>query len=184
MRVTKVQHTDNLNTFVSFLTNEEVREKLMMSKERIGRAYDELFSGYRLRAEDVLNEVVRVEFYAGLVIVDGIQFYSMCEHHFLPFFGTASVTYQPGQIITGLGKIARLVRDVHARRLQIQETMTRDIAQDMKRVLEAKGVFVKTRAKHLCMCSRGPADDVAETEVFYGIGSLENWWRRPEVREP
>jgi GTP cyclohydrolase I len=90
----------------------------------------------------------------------------------LPFFGTADVCYQPNKIITGLGKIVRLVRDVHARRLQIQEIMTRNIAEDMERVLGAKGVAVRTRAKHLCTCSRGPGDDTSWTEVNYAIGSL------------
>ena len=83
--------------------------------------------------------------------------------------------YQPGEIITGLGKIVRLARDVHGRRLQIQELMTRDIAEDIMRVLEAKGAFVVTKAKHLCMCSRGPKDDNSMTTVAYGVGTLENW---------
>jgi GTP cyclohydrolase I len=73
-----------------------------------------------------------------------------------------------------LGKIVRLVRDVHARRLQIQEIMSRDIAEDMMRVLQAKGVHVVTRAKHLCICGRGPGDDTAETVVSYATGSLSH----------
>jgi GTP cyclohydrolase I len=105
---------DNLKTVLGFVSNEYVRNRLHQSEERIRRAFDELFGGYDLRAEDVLNEVVRVENYAGPVTVQDISFYSFCEHHFAPFFGTASVTYQPGAIITGLGKIVRLVHDVHA----------------------------------------------------------------------
>jgi len=112
-----------------------------------------------MTADQILNNVVQVESYTGLVCVDQINFYSFCEHHFAPFFGTASVTYHPNKIITGLGKIVRLVRDVHARRLQIQEIMTRDIAEDIMRVLDAKGAYVVTTAKHMCMCSRGPGDD-------------------------
>jgi GTP cyclohydrolase IA len=164
----------DIKDLIGSISNAEVREKLMASKVRIAKAYGEIFSGYSLNADQVLNEVVRVEDYTGVVIVKDIQFYSMCEHHFLPFFGTALVAYQPGKIITGLGKIARLVRDVHARRLQIQELMTRDIARDMERVLGAAGVYVRTRAKHLCMCSRGPSDDGAETEVVFGLGTLSN----------
>jgi GTP cyclohydrolase I len=105
---------DNLKTVLGFVSNEYVRNRLHQSEERIRRAFDELFGGYDLRAEDVLNEVVRVENYAGPVTVQDISFYSFCEHHFAPFFGTESVTYQPGAIITGLGKIVRLVHDVHA----------------------------------------------------------------------
>lgn len=157
----------------AFPGGEVVAERLLASQDRIRRAFQELFSGYALKAEDVLNETIRVSDYAGLVKVESINFYTYCEHHFAPFFGVADVVYEPGEIITGLGKIVRLVHDVHARRLQIQETMTRDIALDVHRVLGAKGAFVRTRAKHLCMCSRGPSDDTVMTEVTYGVGTLE-----------
>lgn len=166
--------TDNLQQVFNFVTNEHVRQKLNLSADRIRRSFDEMFSGYQLKAEDVLNEVIQVERYTGLVSVHDINFYSVCEHHFAPFFGTVSVTYQPGKIITGLGKIVRLVHDVHARRLQLQETMTRDIAEDVVRVLDAAGARVVSRAKHLCMCSRGPKDDNALTTVVYGCGTLQS----------
>lgn len=169
--------TDNLNQLFSFVADESVREKLQRSEDRIRRSFAELFSGYSLRAEDVLNDVIRVTDYTGIVRVEKINFYSICEHHFAPFFGIASVTYEPREIITGLGKIVRLVHDVHARRLQIQETMTRDIAEDMMSVLNAKGAFVVTEARHLCMCSRGPSDDTAMTTVKYGCGSLRAAFR-------
>lgn len=167
--------SDNLSDLFSFISDSRISEKLRLSEHRIKKAFNELFSGYTLTAEDVLNDVVRVENYAGLVCVDQINFYSFCEHHFAPFFGTASVTYHPNQIITGLGKLVRLVRDVHARRLQIQEIMTKEIAEDIMRVLDAKGAYIVTRAKHLCMCSRGPKDDTAMTTVIYGCGTLEKW---------
>jgi GTP cyclohydrolase IA len=158
--------------------DENIAEKLRGSEDRIARSFSELFSGYKLKAEDVLNEVVQVSKYSGLVTVSDINFYSFCQHHFSPFFGKASVTYEPGRIITGLGKIVRLVRDVHARRLQVQELMTRDIAEDIMRVLKAKGAYVETRAKHLCICSRGPKDDTAEALVQYGCGSLANFLKK------
>ncbi len=166
---------NNLNKLFSFINNEVVSSKLANSEHRIRASFDILFGGYALKAEDILNDVVHVENYSGTVQVKGINFYSYCEHHFAPFFGTANVYYQPDQIITGLGKIVRLVKDVHARRLQIQELMTRDIAQDIFRVLGSKGVYVETTAKHLCICSRGPSDDTSETTVSFGIGSLEHW---------
>ena len=165
--------SDNLKTLFSFISDEAVRDKLLQSEDRIRRSFEELFSGYSLSASDILNDVVRVKDYTGHVEVHDIAFYSFCEHHFAPFFGTASVSYQPNEIITGLGKIVRLVRDVHGRRLQIQETMTKDIATDVSEILDAKGVLVRTTAKHMCMCSRGPKDDNSETTVVYGIGSLE-----------
>lgn len=166
---------DNLKQLFSFINNEEVRKKLQLSEHRIRKSYDEIFSGYSLKAEDVLNDVVHVKDYKGIVEVKNINFYTMCEHHFAPFWGKANVYYHPNEIITGLGKIVRLVRDVHARRLQIQEIMTKDIAEDIMNILDCKGVFVETTAKHLCMCSRGPNDDTAETTVVYGIGTMENW---------
>ncbi len=159
----------------SFIRNEEVRKKLALSHERIAKSFDELFHGYSLSAEGVLNEVVRVENYKGLVEVRNIQFYSMCEHHFAPFFGSVDIVYQPDKIITGLGKLVRLAKDVHGRRLQIQETMTKDICQDVMRVLGARGCYVRSRAKHLCICSRGPSDDLAESICSYAQGSLEHW---------
>jgi GTP cyclohydrolase I len=171
---------DNLKELFSFISNEEVRKKLHQSEHRIRKSYDELFSGYGIKAEDILNDVVQVENYTGIVEVKKINFYTFCEHHFAPFFGTANVYYQPDKIITGLGKIVRLVKDVHARRLQIQEIMTKDIAEDMMRVLKCKGVFVESTAKHLCICSRGPSDDTSETTVTYGVGTLENWLKTNE----
>lgn len=167
----------------SFIPNERVQNELAPSLDRISRAYGELFSGYELIAEDVLNETVRVKDYTGIVVVDRISFYTFCKHHFLPFFGEASVSYRPGQIITGLGKIVRLVRDVHARRLQIQELMAQDICEDMVRVLGVAGVEVKLRAKHLCMCSRGPSDDNTETEVVYRMGNLLHPPGNPRLEE-
>jgi GTP cyclohydrolase IA len=167
---------NNLDKLFSFINSEEVRAKLKNSKERIQRSFDQQFSGYSLKAEDVLNETLRLEEpYEGIVEVRDINFYTFCEHHFAPFFGTANVYYQPNEIITGLGKIVRLVKDVHARRLQIQEIMTKQIAEDLMRVLNAKGVYVETAAKHLCICSRGPGDDTAVTNVSYGLGTLSKW---------
>lgn len=155
-----------------FPNGDIVAEGIANSSDRIRRAFTEQFSGYGKSAEDVLNETIRVADYTGIVEVRDISFYTFCEHHFAPFFGTADVAYEPGEIITGLGKMVRLVRDVHARRLQIQEIMTKDIAEDMMKVLGAKGVRVRTVAKHLCVCSRGPSDDNAMTEVVYGLGTL------------
>lgn len=156
-----------------FPHGDKVADAIGLSHERIRKAFAELFSGYGLTAEEVLNETIRVEAYDGVVTIKDIEFYSYCEHHFAPFFGTADVSYQPGEIITGLGKIVRLVHDVHARRLQIQEVMTRDIVLDLMRVLEARGARVTTKAKHLCMCSRGPSSHNAITEVTYSAGTLK-----------
>ncbi|GGG25419.1 GTP cyclohydrolase 1 [Dokdonia pacifica] len=168
---------NNLDKLFSFIEDPIVREKLIQSEDRIRRSYNELFSGYSLTADNVLNDVLRVKNYTGIIEIKNINFYSFCEHHFAPFFGTCDVYYQPNEIITGLGKIVRLVRDVHAKRLQIQEIFNKDIADDIMRVLNAKGVYVESTAKHLCVCSRGPSDDTAETKVTYSLGSLKDWYK-------
>lgn len=166
---------NNMDTFLNFIENKEVREKLKLSEHRIRKTYNELFSGYNLKPEKVLNEVVKVKNYSGIVCVQDISFYTFCEHHFLPFFGKANVYYEPNKIITGLGKIVRLVKDVHGRRLQIQEIMTKNIAEDIYSILNAKGVFVETKATHLCICGRGPHDDNSFTSVTYSVGTLKKW---------
>jgi GTP cyclohydrolase I len=168
-------NNDNLKNLFNFIENETIREKLATSENRIRKSFNELFSGYGLRAEDVLNDVVHIDDYNGIVEMKNIQFYSMCEHHFAPFFGSIDIYYQPGTIITGLGKLVRLAKDVHGRRLQIQELMTRDICQDIMNVLGAKGCFVRSSAKHLCICSRGPKDDLSETVCTYAEGTLRDW---------
>lgn len=175
MSINNLKNTDNLSDIFNFITDSTIREKLAQSKHRIVRAYNELFSGYTLKAENILNDVIHVENYNGVIQMENIQFYSMCEHHFAPFFGTIDIYYQPDMIITGLGKLVRLGRDVHGRRLQIQELMTRDICKDIMTVLKAKGCFVRTSAQHLCVCSRGPKDDNATTICTYGEGSLASW---------
>ena len=167
--------SDNLDQLFSFIENESVREKLKGSEARIRKSFNELFMGYNLKAEDILNDVIRVKDYQGIVQMKNIQFYSMCEHHFAPFFGSVDIYYQPNEIITGLGKLVRLAKDVHGRKLQIQELMTKDICQDIMRVLNAKGCFVRSTARHLCVCSRGPKDDLAETVCTYGEGTLEKF---------
>jgi len=170
---------DNLNSLLGFIENEIVKKKLLQSEDRIKRSFDELFMGYNLKADEILNDVVHVDNYSGIVAMKNIQFYSMCEHHFAPFFGSIDIYYQPNEIITGLGKLVRLAKDVHARRLQIQELMTRDICQDIMRILKPKGCFVRSTAKHLCICSRGPKDDITETVCTYCEGSLENFiWNK------
>ncbi|MBI1307063.1 MAG: GTP cyclohydrolase I FolE [Bacteroidetes bacterium] len=163
---------NNVQSLIKLCDHPMVTERLLKSSERITRAYAELFSGYQKNAQEVLNDVVHVKNYQGTIKMEKIHFYSMCEHHFLPFLGTCSIEYQPNEIITGLGKLVRLVKDVHGPRLQIQEIMTKDICDDIMNILKAKGCRVVTRATHLCVCSRGPQDDLSETVCVYSAGSL------------
>jgi GTP cyclohydrolase I len=96
----------------------------------------------------------QAEQYDEMVLLKGIEFYSTCEHHMLPFYGKAHIAYLPNQRIVGLSKLARLL-DVYARRLQVQERLTREVATELQRVLQPKGVAVMIKGKHQCMCCRG-----------------------------
>jgi len=130
------------------------REGLRQSPARIIRSWAELFSGYTQRAEDVLVTQFHAEQYDEMVLLRDVEFYSTCEHHMLPFSGRAHVAYIPNQKIVGLSKLARLV-DVFARRLQVQERLTRQIATELARVLKPEGVAVMIEGKHQCMSCRG-----------------------------
>jgi GTP cyclohydrolase IA len=143
------------------------------SEERIRKAYAEMLSGYTQDPSKILNDVVHVKDYNGLVIEKKIQFTSICGHHFLPFFGTIDIVYEPGIVITGLGKLPRLVQ-TYAKRFQIQELLVKEIAEEIMKTIGAKGVYVKATATHLCMHSRGPNDRNVETTCIYTIGSLKD----------
>jgi GTP cyclohydrolase I len=147
-------------------------DELREWEPRIVAAYSELLDGYDADPAAILNEIARVREHAGLVIERDIQFTSMCYHHFLPFFGAVDIVYEPAEIITGLGRLVELVEAL-AHRFQIQEFLVRDIALALKDRLEPKGVFVRSRATHLCIHSRGPNDRHAQTVCTYALGSLE-----------
>ncbi|WP_026486211.1 GTP cyclohydrolase I FolE [Caldanaerobius polysaccharolyticus] len=129
------------------------REGLKDTPDRVYRMYKEIFSGIGADPKEVLTAVFREE-HNELVIVKDIRFYSMCEHHMVPFFGRAHVGYLPDGKIIGLSKIARLV-DVVSKRLQLQERMTKMIADSLEQRLKPKGVIVMLEAEHLCMSMRG-----------------------------
>src|SRR5919109_452187 len=147
---------------------------------RVVAAYSELLDGYKADIDAILNDIAGVRDYPGIVLEQAIQFTSICYHHFLPFFGTVDVAYEPGEVITGLGRIVELVQAL-AHRFQIQEFLVRDIAETMKERIGARGVFVRSRAVHLCVHSRGPADRTMETVCTYGVGSFEAVERQAEL---
>jgi GTP cyclohydrolase I len=139
------------------------RDGLVDTPARVARAYAEQFAGMRQRPEDVLNTVFDAN-HDEMVLVKDIEVYSMCEHHLVPFHGVAHVGYTPndkGQI-TGLSKLARLV-DVYARRPQVQERMTAQIADALVDILKPRGVIVVVEAEHLCMTMRGVRKPGAKT---------------------
>jgi GTP cyclohydrolase I len=130
------------------------REGLVDTPERVARSLRYLTEGYGVDAADAIGEALFDQEYDEMVLVRDVQFYSLCEHHLLPFFGVAHVAYQPDGRVVGLSKIPRVV-DVFAHRLQLQERMTRQIAEGLERVTRPHGVAVVVEARHLCMEMRG-----------------------------
>ena len=130
------------------------REGLERTPFRVAKAYDELAHGYTQDLKEVVGKGVFHEDCSEMVLVKDVEFYSLCEHHMLPFFGRVHVAYIPNGRIVGLSKIPRIV-DMFARRLQNQERMTQQIAEALQEVLEPKGVGVVADARHLCMMMRG-----------------------------
>jgi GTP cyclohydrolase IA len=130
------------------------REGLLRTPGRVARAFEFFTQGYRLDPQKIMNDAVFEESYNEMLIVRDIDFYSLCEHHMLPFFGRAHVAYVPNGRIVGLSKIARLV-EMYSRRLQVQERLTNQIAHVIEKVLQPRGVAVILEAQHLCMMMRG-----------------------------
>ena len=130
------------------------REGLRRTPERVARMYRELTSGYRVDLDRLVNEAIFHVDYDEMVVVRDIDFQSLCEHHLLPFFGVAHVAYIPDGKVIGLSKIPRLV-EMYARRLQVQERMTMQIARTLQELLAPKGVAVVLEAIHLCSVMRG-----------------------------
>ncbi len=141
------------NMLVAFGENPK-RKGLVRTPERVARMYTELLSGYRVDPNKVVGDALFEVSYDEMVIVRDIEFYSMCEHHMLPFMGRAHVAYLPSGRVVGLSKIPRIV-DVYAHRLQVQERMTRQIADFINEALAPKGVAVVVEALHLCTMMRG-----------------------------
>jgi GTP cyclohydrolase I len=157
------------------------REGLLDTPARVARAYEEIFSGMRMTAEDVLTTTFDLG-HDELVIVRDIEIYSTCEHHLVPFHGVAHVGYIPGDDgrITGLSKLARLV-DVYAKRPQVQERLTSQIADALMRILEPKGAIVVVSCEHLCMSMRGVRKPGARTMTSAVRGALTDPATRAEA---
>ncbi len=156
------------------------REGLKRTPERVAKSMAFLTQGYGMKSEDVINGALFEESHQNMVLVKDIEMYSLCEHHLLPFFGKVHVAYIPNGRIVGLSKIARLV-EVYARRLQVQERMTEQIAQAIWERVEPEGVGVVVEAYHLCMMMRGVQKQNSKTITSAMRGSfLEDQMTRDE----
>ena len=145
---------DLIRRLLTEMGEDPAREGLLRTPQRVAKALTFLTSGYSADIDQVLNEALFTVDYNEMVIVKDIDFYSLCEHHLLPFFGKCHVAYIPRTRVIGLSKIPRLV-DVFARRLQIQERMTNQIAETIKEKIDPLGVAVICEGTHLCMSMRG-----------------------------
>lgn len=143
-----------ISSMIERLGEDPNREGLRRTPLRVAKAMDFLTSGYSVSVDDVVNNALFDDPCEEMVIVKDIEFYSLCEHHMLPFFGKAHIGYIPNGKIIGLSKLAR-VTDVFARRLQVQERLTNQIADALINILEPLGVAVVTEASHFCMMMRG-----------------------------
>jgi len=146
------------------------REGLQETPKRAAKAFKFLNNGYEKNLEDVLNGAIFHADTEDMVIVKDIELYSLCEHHLLPFIGKCHIAYLPQGKVLGLSKLARIV-DMYARRLQIQEKLTKQIADAIETAIDAKGVAVVVEAKHLCMMMRGveKQNSIMTTSVMTGI---------------
>lgn len=154
------------------------RDGLIRTPERVAASLRFLTSGYDKTVEDVLNDALFVEEYDEMVIVKDIDFFSLCEHHAIPFFGKAHVAYMPRKKIVGLSKIPRLI-EMFSRRFQVQERLTVQVANALNDALQPRGVAVVMEAIHLCMLMRGVEKQNSKAVTSAMLGSFRE---RPETR--
>jgi GTP cyclohydrolase I len=145
---------DQIRQILKAIGEDPDREGLLRTPQRVAHALSYLTRGYAMDPGKVINDALFTEDYEEMIVQKDIDFYSLCEHHLLPFFGKAHVAYIPHHKIVGISKLARLV-DVYARRLQVQERLTNQIATTIMDKLDALGVAVVLEAEHLCMRMRG-----------------------------
>jgi GTP cyclohydrolase IA len=154
MRLADASITDLVHELLVKLDEKPERDGLKRTPERVEKSLKWLTRGYHLSVEDAIGNAIFEENHDSMVLVKDIEMYSLCEHHMLPFFGKVHVAYIPNGRIVGLSKLARVV-EIFARRLQVQERMTEQIAQALCQVLQPQGVGVVCEAYHLCMMMRG-----------------------------
>jgi len=166
-----VEYESLIRRELELLGEDPYREGILKTPERVAKAMLWMTQGYRQDARLVIGDALFAETHHNMVMVRDIELYSMCEHHMLPFFGKAHIAYIPDGHIVGLSKLARVV-DIYARRLQVQERLTEEIAQAITDVLKPKGVGVVIEAAHLCMMMRGVQKQNSKTVTSAVRGSF------------
>jgi len=161
---------ESLTSELLQLIGEDInRDGLIKTPMRVAKAWDYFSQGYRTKIDDVINNAIFTENCKDMIVVRDIEFFSLCEHHMIPFFGRAHVGYLPDGKIIGLSKIPRIV-DMFSRRLQVQERLTDEIANTIQKILNPIGVAVVMEGRHLCMQMRGVAkqNSLASTSAMLG----------------
>lgn len=149
------------------------REGLQRTPDRVARMYDELLAGYHVDPVALVNEALFDVEYDEMIVVKDIEFFSLCEHHMLPFYGRAHVAYIPSDKVIGLSKIPRIV-EMFARRLQVQERMTQEIASLLEQILEPQGVGVVVEGAHMCSMMRGVKKENARMVTSAMLGNFKD----------
>jgi GTP cyclohydrolase I len=180
MEPSNLEDNPSYNGQIAYLTRDLLaeigenpdREGLKRTPERVARMYKELLSGYQTNLTKLVNGAIFESNYHSMVVVRDIEYYSLCEHHLLPFFGRAHVAYIPDGKIIGLSKIPRLV-EMYARRLQVQERMTQQIAEALNDLLKPRGVAVIVEGSHMCAMMRGVKKAEASMVTSAALGAFD-----------
>lgn len=170
--VDKIKAEKAIEMFLEAIGEDISREGIKDTPKRVAKMYEELTIGYSLDPKDPLSKVFSVN-HSDLVLVKDINFHSLCEHHLLPFMGNVHIAYIPNDKVVGLSKLARTV-EIYARRLQLQEQLTNQIAQSIYEYLKPKGVFVVVSAEHTCMTMRGIKKVGAKTLSYSSKGVFKD----------
>ena len=159
-----------VRTLIRWAGDDPAREGLLDTPKRVIKSYEEFFKGYAMKAENILSRTFRdVEGYDEMIVLRDITFNSYCEHHMVPFTGCVHIAYIPGKQVVGISKLARLV-EIYAKRLQIQEKLTAQIANTLCDVLKPRGVAVVVEATHMCMTTRGVHKPGAVMQTSHLLG--------------
>ena len=174
--LTEEKILNNLREILAYIGDDPAREGLLETPHRILRSWKKLYGGYKMKPQEVLKTFTEGSC-EEMVVLKDIEFYSTCEHHLQPFFGTISIGYLPKGRVLGISKLARLV-EVFARRLQIQEKLVAEIADSLMETLEPHGVMVVCKAKHMCISSRG----IEKHNAVMVTSAIRGAFKKLEVR--